>query len=402
MQTEEPKVGHEQPSSKELPSNQVVNESRGESSGDVEKYQPTPLSSNITLICCYLANFSDGFQNQMANPTNVILGHVLGKDYSKGMKTRISNSLLVGIILGTVVLGHTSDMYSRKASLLLTSGLVVGGEYPASAAAGLEESDDVRSMFVSFTTLMATTGAPACLFVYLMSLIASGYDVTVALHAVYSVATILPLLIMLMRVFMTDSKLFHNSNLKQTKRPVRVSLALLRRYWRRIFTTSLSFFLYDFINFPNSIMPSSLIASLVPNSSSQIRTTAIWQLILAVIVVPGPIVGAYLANTRLLGRPYTGMLGFLGYLVLGICFGHMGPGWTIGLISSEAFLTVVRSMGYSIADAAGNASTFYLLAGVAALGMGVYWFLPEGRDLDLEREDAELRGWLGEMGEKMM
>lgn len=92
------------------------------------------------------------------------------------MKTRISNSLLVGAILGVVVLGYTSDMFSRKAGLLVTSSLVaigslmstvalqvnpsqnmlwyfviargiagfgVGGEYPPSAAAGIEESDDV-------------------------------------------------------------------------------------------------------------------------------------------------------------------------------------------------------------------------------------------------------------------
>jgi MFS family permease len=92
------------------------------------------------------------------------------------MKTRISNSLLIGAILGVVVLGYTSDMFSRRSGLLFTSSLVaigtlmsalaleihppqnmlwyfvvvrgiagfgVGGEYPPSAAAGLEESDDV-------------------------------------------------------------------------------------------------------------------------------------------------------------------------------------------------------------------------------------------------------------------
>jgi MFS family permease len=92
------------------------------------------------------------------------------------MKTRISNSLLVGAILGVVALGYTSDMFSRRAGLLFTSSLVaigtlmsalalqvhpssnmlwyfvvvrgiagfgVGGEYPPSAAAGIEETNDV-------------------------------------------------------------------------------------------------------------------------------------------------------------------------------------------------------------------------------------------------------------------
>lgn len=103
------------------------------------------------------------------------------------MQTRISNSLLIGAILGVVVLGYVSDMASRRAGLLFTSGLVtistlmatlalqvhpshnmlwyfvivrgicgfgVGGEYPPSAAAGLEESDDVR-----FHPLLFPTGA---------------------------------------------------------------------------------------------------------------------------------------------------------------------------------------------------------------------------------------------------
>ena len=288
---------------------------------------------------------------------------------------------------------------------------------------------------------MATVAGPICILVYLISLIASGDNVTVAFHAIYSIATILPVLIILLRVFMVDSRLFHESNLKKSKRPLKVYLALLRRYWVRVFTTSLAFFLYDFINFPNSIMSSSVIASLVPDSSSKLRTTAVWQLILAVLPVPGPIIGAWLANTRLLGRRGTGMLGFLGYVVLGavigaryeslsrnvpafvVCygllqfFGHLGPGATIGLISSEAFPTAVRSMGYAIAaawgktgaaigtecftplqDAAGDASTFYLLAGVAALGIVVYWFLPETGQLDLEKEDFEIREWLETMG----
>jgi MFS family permease len=95
------------------------------------------------------------------------------------MKTRISNSLIIGAILGVVVLGHTSDMFSRRSGLLFTSSLVaiatllailalqvhpsenmlwyfvvvrgiagfgVGGEYPPSAAAGLEESDEVSTL----------------------------------------------------------------------------------------------------------------------------------------------------------------------------------------------------------------------------------------------------------------
>ena len=284
---------------------------------------------------------------------------------------------------------------------------------------------------------MATSAAPIQMIIYLICLIASNENLPVTFHAIYSIATILPVIIMVLRFFMTDSTLFHYSNFKHQKRPLKFYLLLLKRYRWRLFTTSLAFFLYDFINFPNSIMSSTIINSLVKDHN--IRTTAIWQVILGALPVPGVIVGAWLTNA--IGRRYTGILGFAGYMVLGFviggtfphlsknmpafvvlygllqALGHMGPGATIGLISTESFPTAMRGMGYSIATAfgrtgaavgtqcftplqerAGKQSTFYLAGGVAILGMIVYWFLPESSELNLEEEDRELSQFLAENG----
>ncbi|OOF97640.1 hypothetical protein ASPCADRAFT_514549 [Aspergillus carbonarius ITEM 5010] len=445
-------------------------------SGSQRAYRPTRWQSNLTILSCYIANFSDGFQNQLANPTNVIFKKLLGSSgYPAEMKTRISNSLLIGAILGVIVMGYVSDMASRRAGLLFTSGLVtistlmatlalqvhpsynmlwyfviirgicgfgVGGEYPPSAAAGLEESDDFKRryrgpVFVSFTTLMATTAGPILMIIYLICLKATDNNLPVTFHAIYSIATILPAVIMVLRFFMTDSTLYHNSNFKRQRKPARFYWVLVKRYWKRLFTTSLAFFLYDFINFPNSIMSSSIIASLVKDGN--IQTTAVWQVILAVLPVPGVIIGAWLTNA--IGRRGTGLVGFGGYVVLGFiiggtyaklskhiaafvvlygllqAFGHLGPGATIGLISTESFPTAMRGMGYSVAtafgrtgaavgtqcftplqDAAGDSSTFYLAGGVAILGMIVYCFLPESGKLDLEKEDRELEEYLAQHG----
>lgn len=293
-------------------------------------------------------------------------------------------------------------------------------------------------MFVSFTTLMATLAGPILMIIYLVSLVASNNNLTIAFHAIYSIATILPVFIVILRLFMADSTLFHYSNFtRQRRKSPKLCLVLLRRYWWRIFTTSLAFFLYDFINFPNSIMSSTIISSLVKDSN--VRTTAIWQVVLAVLPVPGVIVGAWLTNA--IGRRWTGILGFAGYMVLGFiigglytklsehiaafvvlygllqAFGHMGPGATIGLISSESFPTAMRSMGYGIAEAfgragaavgtqcftplqdrAGDSATFYLAGGVAVLGMAVYYLLPESGGLNLEEEDKVLKVYLEERG----
>jgi hypothetical protein len=47
-----------------------------------------------------------------------------------------------------------------------------------------------------------------------------------------------------------------------------------------------------------------------------------------------------------------------------------------------------------IRDAAGPASTFYLLGGLSVLGAGIYYVLPEGRDIDLEVEDQRFSEYL--------
>ncbi|KAF2768938.1 MFS general substrate transporter [Teratosphaeria nubilosa] len=436
---------------------------------DVEPSKPSPtrrLGSLITIFGSALANFSDGYQQNLASNTNVIYKHTLGsKTYTSAIQTRISNSLLVGSVLGILAFGYLADKFSRKAGMLLTSSLVVvgslmatlawqvdgvhamlwymtvargaagvgvGGEYPTSAAAALESSHEAFDgqrgpIQVCISTLMATSGAPVCTLVYLLALIGSGDDLKVAFHAIYGISIFLPMLVILVRWRMQDGRLFERSNSRHQDFPWRL---FFRTYWPRILGTSAAFFLYDFVNFPNSIMSSTIINSLVPNSS--IRHVALWQFYLALMPVPGVYLGVYLVNR--IGRRWTGILGFtLGYILIGFiigglyhrlttdsiaafvvlygllqAFGHMGPGATIGLLSVEVFPTGVRGVGYGIAagfgkagaaigtqvftpikEAAGPSSTFYLAGGIGVLASVVYYFLPEGQDLKLEVMDEE-------------
>ncbi|CZR61985.1 probable GIT1 Glycerophosphoinositol transporter also able to mediate low-affinity phosphate transport [Phialocephala subalpina] len=415
-----------------------------------------------TLIGCALANFSDGYQQSLASSTNVVFNHLLTtKVYTSAIQTRISNALLVGSVIGIVVLGYTSDKFSRKGGMLFTSsprphgshnmlwfltiargiaGVGVGGEYPSSAAAALEGSnehfDNNRGPIqVLISTLMATSGAPICTFVYLASLLASNNNLKVAYHAIYSISIILPLFVILFRLKMQDGKLFQKSNFKKRHVPW---VLVLRKYWLRLLGTSSAFFLYDFVNFPNSIMSAAIINSIVPGKN--VRTVAVWQLILALFPVPGVLLGAWLVNR--IGRKWTGVLGFGGYVVLGFiiggcyeplttksipafvvlyglfqCLGHMGPGATIGLMSVESYPTAVRAMGYGISAgfgkagaaigtqaftpieaAAGKAATFYVAGGVGVLGTIIYCFLPEGRAVDLAIMDEEFERYMKEEG----
>lgn len=69
----------------------------------------------ITIIGSACANLSDGFQQGLASSTNVIFNHLMGtKVYTSAVQTRMSNSLLVGSVIGILVFGYLADRVSRK------------------------------------------------------------------------------------------------------------------------------------------------------------------------------------------------------------------------------------------------------------------------------------------------
>lgn len=71
--------------------------------------------SIYTIVGSALANLSDGYQQSLASPTNVVFNHLLGtKVYTSAKQTRISNALLVGSVIGIVVFGYLADRFSRK------------------------------------------------------------------------------------------------------------------------------------------------------------------------------------------------------------------------------------------------------------------------------------------------
>jgi len=91
--------------------------------------------SIMTIVGSALANFSDGYQQNLASSTNVIFNHLLAKEvYTSSRQTRISNALLVGSVIGILIFGYTSDRFSRKGGMLVTSALVAVGSLMATLA----------------------------------------------------------------------------------------------------------------------------------------------------------------------------------------------------------------------------------------------------------------------------
>jgi MFS family permease len=67
---------------------------------------------------------------------NVLLSKQYPKQYTASVKTRVSNSLLVGEIFGQVVVGLTCDYLGRKFAIILTTLMIVVGGILATASSG--------------------------------------------------------------------------------------------------------------------------------------------------------------------------------------------------------------------------------------------------------------------------
>jgi MFS family permease len=118
--------------------------------------QRRKTGSIITIVGSALANLSDGYQQSLASSTNVVFSHVLGKEiYNSERQTRISNSLLVGSVVGILIFGYVSDRLSRKGGMLVTSGLVVVGSLMSALAF---QVDDARHMLWFMTVARGMAG----------------------------------------------------------------------------------------------------------------------------------------------------------------------------------------------------------------------------------------------------
>ncbi|KIP11646.1 hypothetical protein PHLGIDRAFT_99480 [Phlebiopsis gigantea 11061_1 CR5-6] len=349
-------------------------------------------------------------QNNLMTMANVVFKKLYPTEYTSDVSTRVSNSLLVGAIIGQVVVGLICDRLGRKVALVGTTlfivigailgtaahgahgsaqglfwfltfargitGIGVGGEYPASSTSASEAANEkmVKNrgpVFIMVTNFVLSFGGPLAVSVFLIVISAAGEDhLNTVWRVCFGIGIALPLTVFYFRIKMLSSVLYKQGAIKR-----RVPYGLvIQRYWKALIGTCGAWFLYDFVTFPNGVFSGTIISSVIHNGD--IKKTAEWQLLLGAIALPGVFAGAFLCNR--LGRRNTMMLGFSGYLVFGLIigcaydkiskivplfiifyglmqsFGNMGPGDMLGLVSAESYATAVRGTCYGLSAAIGK------------------------------------------------
>lgn len=435
------------------------------------------LKEILTILCAGFALISDGYQNNVLTMANQVLTYEFPDAYTPDMKTNVSNAALITTIFGQVIIGICADYLGRKNCIIISTvflifgtclcaashgksdtgllwmliiargvtGFGIGAEYPSCSVSANEASNNVKrrgGTFVLVTNLPLSLGGPFALIIFLIV-----YQIThnyLALwRTLFAIGAFWPLSVFYFRMKMTTSDLYKKSAIRKN---VPYWLAL-KFYWKRLFGTCVTWFLYDFVTFPNGIFSAGIISSILTGPKAKdLEKIAEWTLLLSVLSIPGCIIGAFLCDR--IGRKYTLMTGFCGYIIFGLIVGigydkiskiiplfvifyglmqlsgNLGPGDMMGLTSSESFATPIRGTFYGLSAAIGKVGavvgtktftpiqnnlgkkwTFIIAAICGLVGVLVaYIFIPHLKDEDLLEEDIRFKnylianGWNGEFG----
>lgn len=438
-------------------------------------------SDILIILASGFALISDGYQNNVMTMTNQVFTFEFPKQYTAQMKTNVSNASLVTTIFGQICFGIAADYIGRKwaivtgtvlivlGSILAAAshgvtvngllwmlivargviGLGVGAEYSACSTSSSEAcNNSVKrrgGMFCMSTNLPLSLGGPVALIIFLIvnQICGNGRHLQAIWRTMFAIGAVWPLSVIYFRLKLRTSELYKRSAIKR-KVPY---LLVVRYYWKRLIGTTIAWFLYDFVTFPNGVFSAGIISNVLKGDDAKnLSKIASWNLLLSVMSIPGVFIGSYLMDR--IGRKYTIMVGFSGYLIFGLSVGlaydkvsnitplfivlyglmmssgNLGPGNGMGLISSESFATPVRGTCYGFSAAIGKVGavvgnqaftpiqknlgkkwTFIIAAicGVAGL-LVTYIFVPHLREDDLLEEDIKFKnyllnnGWTGTFG----
>ncbi|KAH9835369.1 MFS Git1p-like glycerophosphoinositol permease [Rhodofomes roseus] len=453
------------------------------------------LGAYMAIAASAFGLISDGYHNNLMTMTNVVFKKLYPTEYTSNVSTRVSNAMLVGEVIGQVFVGILCDRHGRKSGLVMTTLLIIvgailctvahgahggaqslfwfmtiargvtgvgaGGEYPASSTSASEGANETSiekrgPVFIMVTDLPLVCGGPLAVSVFLIVLSAAGQAHLETIWRVcFGVGIALPMTVFYFRMRMLNSKLYREGAIRR-RVPYWLSL---KRYWKALIGTGGSWFLFDFIFYPNGIFSASIISSVIKDGD--VKATAEWQLLLGAIAIPGVFVGALLCNP--LGRRNTMILGFSGYVIFGLIIGigydkvtrivplfivlyglmtsmsNLGPGNMTLLTSAESYPTPIRGTFFGLSAALGKAGaavgtevftpiqdnlgkrcemfthtfamrilmdssltrrwTFIVAAIFGALGILVtYLFVPDMTGIDLALEDTRFLRYLAENG----
>lgn len=339
----------------------------------------TTRSSITTVLVSGVALFSDGYNAQIIGYMNLVLAKLYPATFTSAIKTRLSNAYLIGEIFGMLFFGCAIDRLGRRtgivfATLFLVLGIILataahgkggselgmfwmmiigrgvsgfgaGGEYPTCGTGSAEASDETsfgrrrRGMLVAVATDFAIDfGFVIAGVVALIVLAAYHQNLSDGIWRVcFGLGFVLPVALLFFRLSRFQSTQYRKHAMKKDV----PYMLVLKRYWKPMLGTSLSWFMYDFVvgiyfpvyyvlgplpltsqTYPFGIFSSSIVSTLNPNNT--ITQNIGYGTVINLFYLPGCLTGGLLMDR--IGRKQTMTLGFVLWAILGfIIGGALGP-----------------------------------------------------------------------------
>ena len=116
----------------------------------LENKEKTRWERSWPTIACGAGLFSDGYLQAVIGPVNTCLKDIYGTAYTNSSaQSNVSSIAFAGTVVGQLVFGYTSDHYSRKWSLLIST--IILFIFAALGAGSYGAGGSVQGLFAALT-----------------------------------------------------------------------------------------------------------------------------------------------------------------------------------------------------------------------------------------------------------
>ncbi|KAF9001400.1 MFS general substrate transporter [Hymenopellis radicata] len=399
--------------------------------GSSESKPISNFSAVFNVLVAGIALFSDGYNIQIIGYMNPVLAALYPDAQTTEMKARLSNSILVGDVVGMIFFGLCIDRWGRKLGIIATTAFLVlgivlatashgttptgmlwmmvvargvagvgaGGEYAVCTAQAVEAADETPYVQKKRGVLVASATNVAIVSGFVGSSIVS-IIVIAAYHSkasdgiwriCFGIGIVLPLVIFFFRMRLVNSTQYHKHAI-QRKFPLKLAV---RRYWLPLLGCCSAWFLYDVVVYPFNLLAPTIVSGF--SDSNTLLSSTGWSALVNAFALPGAIFGGFLIDR--IGRRQTYALGFAIVSVFGFIIGGAMiplqatfPAFVVlfglfqsflncnFLVSSESFPTPVRGHFLGFSAAVGKAG--------AALGTQVFPIIMDKFDTTVKGQQA--------------
>ncbi|KDO26881.1 hypothetical protein SPRG_20422 [Saprolegnia parasitica CBS 223.65] len=278
-----------------------------------------------------LGFFNDAYDLSVVNIVNIILKHQYKDEYTADMKSNVSTAALIGAVLGQLAFGFLGDMYGRKNCMIATCAILIiggiltaaayggsdhgtlwflviargvlgfgiGGEYPLAASSSSEDATSPadRNRRVSLTFSLQGVGflvAGVLGLIMVNALDETTQNLEIMWRVLFGFGVLPALFLVYYRITAEETHVYKTMLADEVHmKKIRWSF-IFRHYWKSLLGTAGTWFLFDIVFYAQNLFTASILT--VVGAESTLRTTALQNVLISLVALPGYYVACFFIN----------------------------------------------------------------------------------------------------------